>query len=163
MYLEHNPKAKKHDYIILLEGKNFYNSWLDQKRKAIENLIVSENYVPFEQVFIVQQHTTVNIILESKSEISPFLPGKFPHCVQADKPILLLGPYYSESRRLLGDEYEYWAENDDDEKIAQLLKKLYDSWTQNENVKLDKPELKQYLSMDYLRETINQLSINDSN
>ena len=112
---------------------------------------------------MMQQHTTVNIILESKSEISPFLPGKFPHCVQADKPILLLGPYYSESRRLLGYEYEYWAENDDDEKIAQLLKKLYDSWTQNENVKLDKPELKQYLSMDYLRETINQLSINDSN
>ncbi len=163
MFLEHNPKAKKHAYLILLGGKNIYTSWLDQKRKEIENLIVSENYVPFEQVFMMQQHTTVNIILESKSEISPFLPGKFPHCVQADKPILLLGPYYSESRRLLGDEYEYWAENDDDEKIAQLLKKLYDSWTQNENVKLDKPELKQYLSMDYLRETINQLSINDSN
>ncbi len=163
MFLEQNPKAKNHAQLIFLGGKNIYSFWLDQKSKEIAGLIVSENHVPFAQVFKMQQHTTVNVILEAKSEISPFLPGKFPHCVQADKPILLLGPYYSESRRLLGDDYTYWSENDDVEKITQLIKQLYDLWLQNENVKLGKPELKEYLSEGYLKETINKLLINDYN
>lgn len=156
-FLNKNPKAKNHARLFVLGGKNIYSSWLDKRGKEIKSLIVSENYVPFAQVFKMQQHTTVNIILEAKSEISPFLPGKFPHCVQADKPILLLGPYYSESRRLLGEDYPYWAENDDLEKITQLMEKLYKVWLQNKNVKLDKPELNDYLSENYLRETMNKL------
>jgi len=126
LFTKLHPEAVPHARIIFVGGQSIFTPWLNDMRKEIKGLIISEDYVPFQHVFQMQQHTTVNVILEAKSEISPFLPGKFPHCVQADKPILLLGPYYSESKRLLGNQYKYWAENDDVDKIAQLIKELYE-------------------------------------
>ncbi|RKS45142.1 hypothetical protein BC962_2818 [Gillisia mitskevichiae] len=163
MFLEEHPEAKLHSKLIFLGGENVFSPWLKNQANQTKELEVSEAYVHFINVFKMQQHAAVNIILEAKSEISPFLPGKFPHCVQADKPILLLGPYYSESHRLLGDDYIYWSENDDVEKIVKLIKHLYNLYLQNGNIKLGKPELKEYLSECYLKEIINKLLINDCN
>jgi DNA gyrase inhibitor GyrI len=107
----------------------------------------------------MQQTTCVNVILESKSEISPFLPGKFPHCVAANKPILLLAPYYSETRRLLGEEYPYVSEVDNVVEIAALLEKLYRQWKQdNTKLQLNRPDLEGYLSKEYLKEIISSIN-----
>jgi hypothetical protein len=163
LFTKIHPEAVPHAKIIFVGGQSVYTPWLKEMSNEIVGLIISEDYIPFRQVLQMQQLTTVNIILEAKSEISPFLPGKFPHCIQADKPILLLSPYYSESYRLLGNQYPYWSENDNVNKIAQLIGELYELWFNKTSIKPYKPELHEYLSEIYLKETINKLLINDNN
>jgi hypothetical protein len=81
--------------------------------------------------------------------------------VQADKVILALTPYYSETKRLLGDDYIYWAEIDHMEKIASLIEKLYVLWKQNpEQILLNRPDLNDYLSVAHLKKVIYGLSEN---
>jgi len=157
-FLKLNPEAEKESKLLFLGGQNHYSSILSEWEAKIPQLYVSEDYVPFKQVQTLQKICAVNIILEAKSEISPFLPGKFPHCVLADKPILLLGPYYSESRRLLGEDYPYWAEIDEVDKISEILKDLYCQWKKDPlKLKLYRPDLEEYLSVEYLPETINKI------
>jgi len=154
-FLKLNPKAETESQLLFLGGQNHYSSILSDYKAKIPQFYVSEDNVPFKEVQAIQNLSSVNIILEAKSEISPFLPGKFPHCIFANKPILLLGPYLSESKRLLGEDYLYWAEIDDVDKIAADLGKLYRQWKNDPTqLKLNRPDLKVYLSPDYLKETI---------
>jgi hypothetical protein len=114
--------------------------------------------IPFDTIYLLQQSVSVNVILESKSEISPFLPAKFPHCVEANKPMLLLAPYYSETKRLLGHDYAYWSEMDDVPRIAALLGELYLLWKQNpKQLFLNRSDLGEYLSVSNLKKTIDNL------
>jgi len=157
-FLKNNPEAKIHSKLIFLGGENVFSSWLKNQAEQIKELQVSETYVPFKKVFKMQQYAAVNIILEAKSEISPFLPGKFPHCVQADKPILLLGPNYSESKRLLGEAYPYWAEIDDLDKITNAIENLYLEWKKSPNdSRLNRPDLIRYLSVPNLKEVMDKI------
>jgi hypothetical protein len=106
----------------------------------------------------MQQDASINVILEAKSEISPFLPGKFPHCVAADKPIVLIGPYYSESKRLLGEDYLYSHNFTNIEKIAESFSKLYLQWKKNpEGFNLDRSDLDYYLGVEYLSKVLNKV------
>ncbi len=157
-FLKLNPEAEDDTQLLFLGGKNHYSSYLSEWEVKIPQFYVSEGYVPFKQVQSLQKLCAVNIILEAKSEISPFLPGKFPHCVLADKPILLLGPYYSESRRLLGEDYSYWAEIDKVDIISRILKDLYFQWKKDPlKLKLNRPDLEEYLSVNYLTIAINKI------
>lgn len=157
-FLENNPEARLHSKLIFLGGENVFSNWLNDKAGKIKEMEVSEVYVPFKEVFKMQQHSAVNIILEAKSEISPFLPGKFPHCVQAGKPILLLGPNYSESKRVLGDDYPYWSEIDDLERITETIESLYIKWKQfPEEQRLNRPDLIDYLSVPYLKKIMDKI------
>jgi hypothetical protein len=136
----------------LLGNADYYKNYLQNQ---LNNTIYwSQGNVPFFEVDIVQKNVSVNIILESKSEISPFLPGKFPHCVTANKPILLLGPHYSETKRLLGDGYPYLSEVDDVECIAEMIGTLYTNWLENPKQLLDRPDLEDYLGIEYLKAQI---------
>lgn len=150
-FLKMNPEAEMDSQLIFLGGQNHYSTFLLEWKTKIPQVFVSEDYVPFKQVQTLQRLSAVNIILEAKSEISPFLPGKFPHCVISNKPILLLGPYYSESRRLLGDDYSYWAEIDEVDEISSIITNLYFQWKKNpKELKLNRPDLDEYLSVNYL-------------
>lgn len=152
------PEAKLHSKLIFLGGNN--KRLLNKETKHTEYIYVSEEYVSFEQVFNMQQKTTVNIILEAKAEISPFLPGKFPHCVQANKPILLLGPPKSEARRLLGLNYKFWAEIDDLDGITKAIENLYFQWRNSpDDFKLNRPDLISYLSVPHLKKLIDEIQI----
>src|SRR5690606_35632747 len=123
----------------------------------------SANYVPFDAVFSTQRSASVNVILEAKGPISPFLPGKFPHCIQAGKPILLLGPYYSECRRLLGNEHRWWSEIDDEQKILEHLVELFDQWQKTSvDNKEDYSNLEDYLSFENLDRIIQDLKFDGS-
>jgi hypothetical protein len=78
--------------------------------------------------------------------------------VAANAIILSLSPYYSETRRLLGSNYEFWTEADDVEKIASLIEKLYLLWKQNpDHLLLNRIDLENYLSVDYLKKVIKTL------
>jgi hypothetical protein len=128
-----------------------------QQMEETSSIQATLKFVPYDIAQGFQLSATVNIILESRSEISPFLPAKFPLCVFADKPILSLSPYYSEVRRLLGKSYPYCVEANDVDGIANAMTALYDKWKAGEKLTLDRADLLEYLSSGYLKQRIESL------
>ena len=159
LFFNKNKEAQEHTRLLLLGPSSDFSKILEEYKKSIPQLIINNKNIPFDEIYNIQKNVSVNIIIESKSEISPFLPAKFSHCVEANKPILSLAPFYSETKRLLGVNYDYWSEADDENKIAAILEKLYNLWKQNSNdLLLNRNDLEQYLSADYLREIIVSLN-----
>ena len=155
LFLAKNPAAEKEARLLLLGNARDHVEMLEDYQKNTPEIYIFNGSIPFDEVFLLQMNASVNVILEAKSEISPFLPAKFPHCVAANTTILSLAPYYSETRRLLGDAYPYWSEQDDVKKIASLIEQLYVSWKQNpDNLLLNRKDLEDYLSVDYLKKLI---------
>lgn len=161
LFLQNNPEAKSDARLLLLGPAEYHTEMLRTYQQNIPELYINNGNVPFDEVYNLQKNTTVNVILESKSEISPFLPAKFPHCVEANKPILSLAPYYSETRRLLGDSYPYWTEADAQGNIAEIIENIYQLWKQNSaGLQLNRPDLEEYVAADQLKKTIINLKTN---
>lgn len=148
------PEAVKESSLIFIGKTSIFDTYLQSEIKGNSSIYKSEDYVPFEQVYKMQQKTTVNVILEATGEISPFLPGKFAHCVAANQPILLIGPYYSESKRVLGASYPYIFEFNQIDALTEAICSLYKAWKSGETVTLKRPDLNKYLSVPYLQETL---------
>ncbi len=158
LFLKNHPEAKNDARLFLLGPASYHKPMLLAYEKSISGLYVDMENIPFDVVNLLQQKSSVNIILEAKASSSPFLPGKFPHCVQANRPILLLGPQHSETKRLLGNNHEYWGEVDDVLTIQRQIKKLYALWQQDpDGMRLDRKDLEEYLSADYLKKTIENM------
>jgi hypothetical protein len=157
LFLDQNSNAKKHSKLLFIGKKSRFDDLIKQKQLKNPQIFISEGYLPFQNVIAMQEAASVNVILEAIGTVSPFLPGKFPHCIQARKPILLLGPYYSESKRLLGENYPYWSEINDLEQIQLNISKLYQCWLENSNLIMDTADLLYYLSPKYLRKTLMEL------
>jgi hypothetical protein len=122
-------------------------------------LLLSPDKEAFELTYNMQQKAAVNIVLEAKGPLSPFLPGKVPHCVAANKPILLLGPYYSETRRIFGKDYPHWSEIDDTDSIQKLLINLYKDWKNREGkTALEVPGINSYFSSAGLEDAFVQIA-----
>ncbi len=150
-FLEEVPDASSISQLLFIGDKSIYTPEFNEIRKELPQFYSTDAYVPFSKVLAIQKNAAVNVILEAKGPISPFLPGKFPHCIDAEKPILLLGPHYSESRRLLGEDYPWWSEINDEEKIFEIIKELYLNWRSTHNqLDFNCNELKYYLSEKYL-------------
>lgn len=146
-FLKKNPEAGSHSQLLIIGGKSKYFQEFQKVKKELPQFYSSDNYIPFSTVLEMQKNAAINVILEAKGPISPFLPGKFPHCVKAGKPILLLGPFYSESRRLLGEDYLYWAEIDEIDIISEHIENLYFRWRKGPTqLLLNRPDLEAYLS-----------------
>lgn len=126
LFLQNNPSAKATSSLLLIGNNSYHEAFLNTFKNN-KNICLS-TYLPYQVSQNLQHAVTVNIILEAIAEVSPFLPGKFPHCVQADKPILLLAPFRSETKRMLGADYPYWSEANDVLKIASNIQKLYENW-----------------------------------
>lgn len=154
-FLEQIPEARKDSQLLLLGPADYYSNYLSQKGKEIPQLFVKNSNLPFAEVYDLQMEASLNIILESISEISPFLPGKFPHCIQADKPILLLSPYYSETLRLLGNDYSFWSEADNTYRITELIKYMYLRWKKNRtDFRLNRPDLLNYVGLEHFKKVM---------
>ena len=154
-FLEQIPQARKDSQLLLVGPADYYSDYLYQKGREIPQLLIKNSNLPFAEVYQLQMEASVNIILESNSEISPFLPGKFPHCIQADKPILLLSPYYSETLRLLGNDYSFWSEADNTRRITELLKDMYLNWKKNStDFRLNRPDLLNYVGIEHFKKEI---------
>lgn len=153
-FIETYPEAKNDSQLLFVGPAMFHEKELSVLEKQISTLVAACRNFPFKEIMALQEQVSVNIILESKSEISPFLPGKFPHCVSANRPILLLSPYYSETKRLLGANYPYWAEADDELKLYDHIVTLYQKWKTKTLNNLDREDLEQYLGNDYLKNTL---------
>ena len=158
LFLNKNPEALIESRLFLLGNAINHAQMLEEFKKSCPEIYVYNGNIAFDEVFLLQKNASVNVILEAKSEISPFLPAKFPHCVAANQIILSLAPYYSETRRLLGNDYRYWSEQDDIKKIAALIEELYLLWKQHpDNLLLNRSDLNDYLSSNYLKKIINEL------
>ncbi|WNH11634.1 hypothetical protein [Thalassobellus suaedae] len=158
LFLDNNPKAKEETRLLLLGNAAYHKSFIEKNVATIPEIHTQLSNVPFDEVYSLQKKVSVNIILEANSEISPFLPGKFPHCISAKKLILHLGPLNSETKRLLGEEYEYHSRVDDVGKIALLIERLYYIWKEDPNrLVLYREDLLYYISKDYLKKSINDL------
>ena len=152
------PEAKKDVRLLLIGDATCYSPLVKDYQRSIPELFAHDEILPFDVVYNIQKNASVNIIMEAKSDSSPFLPAKFPHCIEANKIILSLAPYISEVKRLLGTDYEYWAEVDDEEKIASIIGQLYHLWKEKpEDLLLNRMDLQDYLSANYLKQTISSL------
>jgi len=156
-FLKEIPEAQDHSQLLFLGDKSRYTEEFQRIKMEMPQFYSSDAYVPFTIVLAIQKSAAVNVILEAKGPISPFLPGKFPHCIAAGKPILLLGPYYSESRRLLGEDYPFWSEIDDVEKIYSMVMEMYRKWNNDLFIESNLNHLERYLSSDHLLEVIDNL------
>lgn len=157
-FLAEFPEAKKNSQLLFLGKKSRYTREFQKVKNEMPQFYSSDSNLSFTTVIAIQRAASVNVILEAKGPISPFLPGKFPHCIQAGKPILLLGPYYSESKRLLGEDYPWWSEIDDEEKILTHLILLYRIWRNDSTLlRQSYSELKEYLSEKHLRRVIHSV------
>lgn len=157
LFEENCEDVKANANLIFIGAKNHYSEILKQYAEKLSGLTSVQQNISFNVIRKIQNSCSVNIILEAKSYVSPFLPGKFPHCVVAEKPILLLGPDKSESRRLLGEDYPHWAEIDDSKRIASILCGLYREWSRNRPTTLNRPDLRYYLSDKKLKEILSDL------
>ena len=154
-FVENNKEAKAHTQLLILGKKEYFENYLNTKKAELTQLYLSSGYVSFNEVQYIQNNISVNIILEAKSEISPFLPGKFPHCVKANKPILYLGPKQSETLRLLGENYLFSAQINEVDKIGSHIEVLYHHWkNKTEQQFLNRPDLVEYLSYKNLEKII---------
>lgn len=157
-FLDSNPEAKN-DAKLYFVGNYFKHEKLLKEYMGHPNIVI-HSYIEYKIIQAIEKEAAVNIILEAISEISPFLPGKFPNCVKVDKPVLLVGPYYSEVKRLLGNDYPYWAEADNVEEIHKNIAQLYQAWKQNPaGLKLNRPDLVDYCNETALKRVIDNLSI----
>ena len=156
-FLEKMPEAREDAELLFIGNASFHQKELRAWTASIPQLSV-KNYLDYKTVSALQKNVSVNIILESKAEVSPFLPGKFPHCIAAKKPILLFGPRKSECLRLLGEDYPYWSKTNDEEKITELLVELYENWKKEDcSLKMNREDLKDYLSTAHLKAEIENI------
>jgi hypothetical protein len=103
---------------------------------------------------MMQKNTTCLLILEAISDVSPFLPGKFPHYIFENKPIIHLGPKQSETRRLLGSDYSFSCEANDVKGIEKIITTLYKQWELKNELQLNRPDLEAYCSSDYFKQCL---------
>ena len=151
-FLRRNPEARDNSSLIFMGNYSYHKKLLKKYQKKIASLELYPN-LPYEDALKMQNSACVNVILEFKGDLSPFLPGKFPHCVNSNKPILHLGPKKSECRRLLGEDYLYSVEVDGLEGIETILEELYNQWYAN-NCQMHREDLKFYLSKENLESII---------
>lgn len=160
-FLDQDPSRVEKTNLLFLGSSSSHKNLFLKIKQDVPNIFVSKG-VPFDQVQALQAEAAVNVIIESKATISPFLPGKFTHCIQADKPILVLGPSNSEVRRLLGEDYPFWSEVDNGSRIAEILEVLFLNWQNSSPEKKNTySSIKFYLSFKSLRQEFNKILENE--
>jgi hypothetical protein len=158
VFIQQNPGAVQDAQLLLLGPAAHHEPELSKFCAPLTNVYKSDGYVNHREVKAMEHAASVNIVLEAVSEVSPFLPAKFPGLVRANRKILHLGPKNSESRRLLGENHHFAAEADNVEKIAELLGELFNIWKENpEQLKLNRTDLEAYFSPETLGQHIEKL------
>jgi hypothetical protein len=158
LFLDRCPEAQKDSCLLLIGSASYHKAALEDYKKQMPNVVIKTRNLPFNAVYNMQQVANVNIILEAVAAKSPFLPGKFPHCLAASKPIFYIGPEDSETRRLLGKEYSYLATADNAEKISEIIEKLYLEWkSENQFDTTIYNNLNHYFSTAYIKDKIDKL------
>tara|TARA_R110002072_G_scaffold117281_15_gene248287 strand:+ start:2635 stop:3888 length:1254 start_codon:yes stop_codon:yes gene_type:complete len=151
-FLQETPGAKEQSQLIFIGTiDENHKDFLNQVAANHKQIVIQDKYMEFNQASNLQRLASMNIILESNAEISPFLPGKFPHAVQTNKYILHIGPKQSETANLLGKNYPFQIENKNEDDIKNCIKIAFSKWKTNpEDFLLNREDLVEYLSVHYI-------------
>ncbi|MFT7073441.1 UDP-glycosyltransferase [Patiriisocius sp. Uisw_017] len=156
-FIEKTKGAAKNSQLLLIGASQAHEPKLTKICKRLPQVYKSDGYINYNEVQVLQKKVSVLLILEAISEISPFLPGKFPHYISEDKPIVHLGPKKSETRRLLGETYRYSCEAGDVIAISEIFMELYAAWKVNNNLSLERPDLLKYISPEYFNKQMSKI------
>lgn len=90
--------------------------------KSDDVLFIKER-IPYDEVVNLSKSATALMIIEHKSELSPFLPAKVPEYLAAEKKVMHFGPKNSECNRLFGNDIstKISAEIDDVDQISEVF------------------------------------------
>jgi len=125
--------------------------------KKVPNTIRFFGRVGYLESIAFLEESSVNIILESDTADSPFLPGKFPDYVMANKPIVHIGPKASEVADLLGENAPEQVAHGDVAALIAIFKELYLRWQEDRKQSLQRPDLEAYLSPERFVQTMNTI------
>tara|TARA_R110002020_G_scaffold188328_5_gene387065 strand:+ start:197 stop:1456 length:1260 start_codon:yes stop_codon:yes gene_type:complete len=160
LFLNRSTDAKRKSQLLLLGPASYHESGLSERCCQIESIYRSDGYVNYAEVRAIERDASVNIVLEAKAKISPFLPAKFPGLIEANRLILHLGPHKSEVRRLLGGDYKYATEADNVEEIAKHFSLLFKLWKNSpKELELNRKDLEDYFLTEKLAKEIEYLCV----
>jgi len=121
-----------------------------------EILDLHNNRIPHQDALNVLRDSDILIILEAISDDSPFMPSKLAEFIGMDKCILALSPPLSETRRILGSDYEFQTEADNVQQIKELIKYLFKEWENKRSLTLNSPLLQKYVSPSHVIKEIDR-------
>jgi len=130
--------------LVLQVGNN--NNPKKANIKANNNIIFIEKRIPYQQSLELMENTHLALVLEAAGPYSPYMPGKLADILYRKIPVLALSPRISEVRRILGPDYPFTAEPDNESEIYQAVLSAWEQW-KNGNLHLpDAERLKKYVS-----------------
>jgi len=128
---------------------NISNNNLNQLNKIKENIKIINQRISFVESIQVIKEADLQLIIEARMPLSPFLPSKYAYIVGNNKPFLALTPKKSEIRRISGESYPYLADPNDEEEIYQALKKAWIAWKNNKLVLENAGRQRHYVSPEH--------------
>lgn len=152
-FLKNNPNASDNAKLVFLGNGEYHEPELSEMCSKYSILRISKN-IDYEIARQLESRSTINVILEAKAEISPFLPAKFTGLVLANKIILHLGPKNSEVLDILGSSYEWHSSAGNVAAICDCLSKLYDKWKKGNSLTLDRNDILKEISPEKLNKMI---------
>ena len=154
-FVQADPEIKKYAKLNIV-GKvaREHSDILKKYNQFSENINIVTERVSYRHSLSILKQSDVLILLEAAAKESPFMPGKLADYFWADKPILALTPPKSETSRLLGKEYPYITEADNEEAIYHILIELWDRWKSEKMMVLNRQDLRDYISGENIRQII---------
>ena len=125
--------------------------------KYKKGILLINQRLPRNEIMGIISEADVLLIIEAASNESPFMPGKIADYIGLNKTILALSPEGSETRRILGKDYPYQCEPDDENSIHLIIDALYTKWSQGNSLNLNKPLLQDYVSSGHVIKEIEKI------
>lgn len=141
-------KERKDKAVLNIIGKiaREHEGFSKEYEKVKDNVNIIIERVSYKHSLELLKKANVLVLLEAVGNDSPFMPGKLTDYISVNKPILALTPPASETVRLLGDDYPYITETDNEEKIYQILIRLWTEWKSGNLRSNLRPDLLEYVS-----------------
>lgn len=152
-FLDKDANRRKKCFLHII-GRIGNSNLILNKKNITENIKIVKNRISYKQSKEIFSKSVALILLEAVSHESPFLPGKFIDYLDSKVNILALTPKKSEVRRLLGKNYPYICEVDDEDKILKVIEQLWNNWINTNNQYFVPSELLEYVSPKNLNEKI---------
>lgn len=148
-FCDSDPEKKEKARLYIVGRINGdHTNMLENEWGGFDNVCLVNDRIPYIQSKKIMAKSTALVILEAIADFSPFMPGKISDYIMAEKPIMALTPENSEVSRLLGKEHLYSGAVNDEVKILDILNRLWDAWKKEPNLKMDRQDLKQYISVE---------------
>ncbi len=137
---------KKEMTVLSIVGKIDKNNELLKINYDINQIKIISERVSYKKSKLMFEQADVLLVIEAKAEFSPFMPGKLTDYIVANKTIMALTPQKSEVTRILGKNYPFISDIDNEDKILSILNLLWELWKRGELKNIQNVELKNYVS-----------------